>query len=25
LYRPLGTDAGHEELSVTVAEAEIGY
>jgi uncharacterized protein len=25
LYRPLGTDAGHEELSVTAAEAEIGY
>jgi uncharacterized protein len=25
LYRPLGTDAGHEEISVTVAEAEIGY
>ncbi|MGC2197941.1 MAG: DUF177 domain-containing protein [Terriglobales bacterium] len=25
LYRPLGTDAGHEELSVTVAEAEVGY
>jgi uncharacterized protein len=25
LYRPLGTDAGHKELSVTVAEAEIGY
>jgi len=25
LYRPQGTDAGHEELSVTVAEAEIGY
>ena len=25
LYRPLGTDAGNEELSVTVAEAEIGY
>ena len=25
LYRPLGTDAGHEELSVTDAEAEIGY
>jgi len=25
MYRPLGTDAGHEELSVTDAEAEIGY
>jgi len=25
IYRPLGTDAGHEELSVTDAEAEIGY
>lgn len=25
LYRPLGTDAGHQELSVTDAEAEIGY
>jgi uncharacterized protein len=25
LYRPLGTDAGREELSVTGAEAEIGY
>jgi uncharacterized protein len=25
LYRPLGTDAGKDELSVTVAEAEIGY
>jgi uncharacterized protein len=25
LYRPQGIDAGHEELSVTVAEAEIGY
>jgi len=25
LYRPLGTDAGNEELSVTVAEAEVGY
>ena len=25
LYRPLGTDSGHEELSVTDAEAEIGY
>ena len=25
LYRPLGCDAGHEELSVTDAEAEIGY
>lgn len=25
LYRPQGTDAGHEELSVTAAEAEIGY
>ena len=25
LYRPLGTDAGHEELSITDAEAEIGY
>lgn len=25
LYRPQGTDAGHEELSVTQAEAEIGY
>jgi len=24
LYRPLGTDSGHEELSVTDAEAEIG-
>ena len=25
LYRPLGTDAGREEISVTTAEAEIGY
>jgi len=25
LYRPLGTDAGHEERSVTDAEAEISY
>ncbi|MGA9354820.1 MAG: DUF177 domain-containing protein [Terriglobales bacterium] len=25
LYRPLGTDAGRRELSVTDAEAEIGY
>jgi len=25
LYRPLGVDAGREELSVTGAEAEIGY
>jgi len=25
LYRPLGSDAGHEELSVTDAEAEISY
>ncbi len=25
LYRPLGTNAGQEELSVTDAEAEIGY
>jgi len=25
LYRPLGTDAGREEMSVTEAEAEIGY
>src|SRR5579871_5697429 len=25
LYRPQGTDAGHEELSVPQAEAEIGY
>jgi uncharacterized protein len=25
LYRPQGTDAGQEELSVTDAEAEIGY
>ena len=25
LYRPLGADAGKDELSVTVAEAEIGY
>jgi uncharacterized protein len=25
LYRPLGTDAGQEELSITDAEAEIGY
>lgn len=25
LYRPLGTDAGRKELSVTAAEAEIGY
>jgi uncharacterized protein len=25
LYRPLGADAGNEELSVTAAEAEIGY
>ncbi len=25
LYRPLGTDSGHAELSVTDAEAEIGY
>jgi uncharacterized protein len=25
LYRPLGSDAGRPELSVTEAEAEIGY
>jgi uncharacterized protein len=25
LYRPQGADAGREELSVTVAEAEVGY
>jgi uncharacterized protein len=25
LYRPLGSDAGKEEMSVTGAEAEIGY
>jgi len=25
LYRPLGSDAGREELSVTAVEAEIGY
>ena len=25
LYRPQGTDAGKEELSVTAAEAEISY
>jgi len=25
LYRPLGTDSGRDELSVTDAEAEIGY
>ena len=25
LYRPLGADAGKEELSVTGAEAEVGY
>jgi uncharacterized protein len=25
LYRPLGIDAGREEMSVTQAEAEIGY
>lgn len=25
LYRPMGADAGHEELSVTDAEAEISY
>ena len=25
LYRPFGTDAGRKELSVTDAEAEIGY
>jgi len=25
LYRPLGADAGREEISVTDAEAEIGY
>ena len=25
LYRPIGTDSGHAELSVTDAEAEIGY
>jgi uncharacterized protein len=25
LYRPLGSDAGRDELSVTAAEAEIGY
>ena len=25
LYRPLGTDAGRAEISVTKAEAEIGY
>jgi uncharacterized protein len=25
LYRPLGSDAGREEISVTAADAEIGY
>ena len=25
MYRPLGADAGRDELSVTDAEAEIGY
>ena len=25
LYRPLGTDAGREELSITAAEAEVSY
>lgn len=25
LYRPLGVDAGREEMSVTAAEAEVGY
>lgn len=25
LYRPLGSDAGRSELSVTAAEAEVGY
>lgn len=25
LYRPQGTDAGREELSITAADAEIGY
>lgn len=25
LYRPLGVDAGKEEMSVTAAEAEVGY
>ena len=25
LYRPIGTDAGRDEISVTDAEAEIGY
>ena len=25
LYRPLGSDAGRAEISVTAAEAEIGY
>ena len=25
LYRPLGADAGREELSVTAAEADVGY
>jgi uncharacterized protein len=25
LYRPIGADAGKEELSVTVAEAEVSY
>jgi uncharacterized protein len=25
LYRPIGTDAGKEEMSVTTAEAEVGY
>jgi uncharacterized protein len=25
LYRPLGSDAGKEEMSVTAADAEIGY
>lgn len=25
IYRPLGVDAGQEELSVTAADAEIGY
>jgi len=25
LYRPQGSDAGREEMSVTAAEAEVGY
>jgi uncharacterized protein len=25
LYRPQGTDAGKEELSITATEAEVGY